>query len=854
MMGKLSKQLFLTALLSVLLPLFSGARDLPAFRTDPRINRGTLPDGIVYYLVSNNDTKSCADFTLVQKNYADTAAARARLTRLGNFRDVSPYRFLTGKGIGYSRSGYVTYRDGSTIFSFRNVPTFDASASDSTLLVLFDIIRESSCPQAIIVSGDIDASRLADRMHVLSMTIPPLPEAPVPAGYEWNPAAGPVCRVFPSGSAETARIKVVISSPRVPAELMNTPQPVVAGMFACELDAILSERIRKAFRGAGIPLGDIDIFHNDSSVKEGDETFTVSLTTAPDAFEDALGALSSVLGGMDDGGAGLEEYRIVRNALISEAVRQDLAVNNVRYTEKCIESYLYGASLASPAEERDFIVGKRLPAERELELFNNFAAALLDPSKGVALECFLPGGKADPGNVRKIFLESWASYSDFPPEEITFHPADTSVLKGSRSGSRVRLKSNSDDPITGGRLLTFSNGMKVIFKKTDARGSFDYGLMVKGGYPNISGLKAGEAGFVKDMFDLRGIAGIPADDFRDMLVSKGITMEAAVSVSDIRVTGSAPSSGLPLLLNVLAALCDGQEADEGDLSYFKACRAVRSASEDMDLKSELADMYSPGYVCADKSVTDSLQSSLPARAEKYFRSQFSRMNDGVLVISGDLDEASLQKTLTKELGAFVCGKASAARSRVKRETRDWWFTKAVSGERAVAVSIIVDKPFSMEGYAAFRLASIVLQREVVKALAECGMYAEFHPEVEFFPSESYTMNIECRPCDAAGLPSSVSFPGSRTALNAVRSAIIRVSSSKVSPEELKACKAQLKSGMSSYYSKTSSRIDAAMTRYSVGRDIVTMYAAGVDSVSQDAVMSFLSAFGEGARMEISVSR
>ena len=65
-----------------------------------------------------------------------------------------------------------------------------------------------------------------------------------------------------------------------------------------------------------------------------------------------------------------------------------------------------------------------------------------------------------------------------------------------------------------------------------------------------------------------------------------------------------------------------------------------------------------------------------------------------------------------------------------------------------------------------------------------------------------------------------------------------------------AYKAALKNTMTSYYSTPTALIEAAMVRYSAGRDIVSLYGSYIDGVRTDAVKSVLTSLNEGARMEV----
>lgn len=823
------------------------AQDLPSFGVDPRIKQGTLPNGVKYYLVNNNTSKGYADFCLVQKNGGYHKVSRSLLSNLENFRGTRPYRFLGSKGVGYGPEGFVSYEEGAAVFSFNDVPTFDPDAADSTLLVIFDMIKAAPCPQAVVISGDIDVNKYTDRMNVLSMTIPPMPWGPAEEQYSWKPADGPLCATSVSGTDGVSEIRIRIASPRTPKEFMNTPQPLVTGILVSEFERILSQRVRNRFREEGVPLGDIDVRYENSSFSSGDEICELSLSTDGESAGEALRIVASVLGGIDSRGVGPEEYLDARNHLFFNTEVAEVSLTNSQYAFRCISAFLYGASLVSLQEMNDFVTKRRLPPEKELELFNSFSSALLDSRKGISLECATPGRAADPETLKDLFIKAW---EDTSGNRYSYSIVDTLRLMDTKSKARLKIKSSVPDPITGGQLWTFSNGMKVIFKKADTKKRFHYGLMIKGGTPSIQGISSGEAGFVSDMFSVLRVADMSPDEFSDMLRTNGISLIPQVNVSDLRITGSAPVSRLPLLLKSLLSLSRDADYSRESYNYYRQCEAVRLRKAGTSASDRLGEMASPDYRYSEIRDPEKLNSTLPSRVEKYLAEQFSRINDGIFVIIGDFEEEALQKTLLKSLGNFNTGRNTQVRARVRRETRQGWYTSSFSGEPCVAISCSVRNPFSMDGYMTFRIASVALRKEIVKALADEGMYAEFDERIEFYPEEEYTMTVKCRPCAIEGLPSVVDEQRLYRTLDAVRAAVNRLSSTEITEPEMLAYKAALKNTMTSYYSTPTALIEAAMVRYSAGRDIVSRYGSYIDGVRTDAVKSVLTSLNDGARMEV----
>ena len=115
---------------------------------DPRITKGSLPNGITYYIVNDESKKGLADFYLLQGSgflnedpyevgFSEIISDMAfRGTR--NFPDNSIERYLKSLGVrpgtGVNSTVYPRY----TEYRINRVPLTDNSAIDSCLLILYD--------------------------------------------------------------------------------------------------------------------------------------------------------------------------------------------------------------------------------------------------------------------------------------------------------------------------------------------------------------------------------------------------------------------------------------------------------------------------------------------------------------------------------------------------------------------------------------------------------------------------------------------------------------------------------------------------------------------------------------------
>ena len=851
------KQAFFIALLLPLLTSSLGAQSLPSIPAASGVVTGTLPNGISYYLVSNPSVKGHADFALVQKGPVREDVARAALTDLPHFQSGSPYQFLAKLGVGYDKFGYIRSTEASTTYFFHDVPVGQAALRDTTLLLLFDISETCPYEQAIVVSGDIDKSVVRERMTVFSMMVTPRERVPEPPAPEWAPSDTPIFRFVRAPRQDEATLTVRYSSPRTPREAMSSAQPLVTELFARELGLIVQDRLGRAFREAGIPLACSGADYRSSAAGPGAEMYSFSAVTGRDDLLRATEAAGAVLGGLDANGASLREFQDARDRFLRSLPS---ATSNPEWVEKCESAFLYGSGITDPDYVREFFTSRNIASQRELELFNSFVSALLDPSRAVTLRYEAPADTLAAGPLTAAFAAGWASAAAAPSaQEDLSARGDTLGLYVPKSKSRVR--STVTEPVTGGEMWTFANGMRVVVKRSTAvKGSFSYGFLLNGGYADVPGLAEGEGGFIGDMLSLCDVGGMTGGSFRKMLESNGVEFNPAVSLTDLRITGSAPSGKLQLLLKSLLTLSRERAVNDDAYSYYRACERLRLSMDrrrQAGIQAVVDSIMCPGYRHTPARHLAGLSDDLPQRSAAYFSEVFSRCSDGVLVLVGDLDPFMLKKVLPKYMGGFVTEGRPSVRPQVDFPFRTGWSTYTVdaedsdigSGEPCITVAESALIPFSLERYFSFRVAVSELQKHLAGVMTGTGMYAEVSGDIDLYPSERMTVHIVCRPSDQSGLPADVLAEDPLRVLGVVRGALADFSASGPSAASVADARTVLLAAAEAQLSAPECLVTAALTRYSAGKDMVTGYKDRAGTVTPASVKEILSALDDGSKVE-----
>lgn len=832
-MMKLRHLILASILLPLALPL--AAQGLPTLGKASEIVTGSLPNGISYYIVANKSMPGFADFALVQPSRPDRTGPRTDLESLPNFSNRKPYRFLADCGVSYGRSGYIQHLRDATVMRFSDVPISESSVYDTTLLMLINLTRSSKYRQALMISGDLNVSAVLERLRVLSITVAPRTVDENAFVYSWTPQDS---AVVTTATGPVGSIRLIYRSPRTDPEMMNTIQPVMSRLLASEFDIILRKRIRTAFTTAGIPLAGCTFRYTGSDQTSGDETFAITVETAPESLDAAILTTAGVLSALDDEGATTEEVSFARSVFSESMARDDdnTRLSNPEYIDKFIAAYLYGSNLASETTLGSIFSNRRLDISRERELLNRYIAATLAPNRNLHVHVrntARPQAEA----VRSLFARGWKDgcsvIADIPSQ------SDTMMFKGSTR--KVKVRTTSLDPYSGCKMWTFTNGMTVFFKKTAEKGSFHYGYMVKGGWTEIPGITAAEAAVVSDVLALERVTTLEGERLSDLLEMNGISFRPEVTMSDVRFTGTAPSGKLTTVLKAMLTVATGTYADnEAYARYLRegALRARRDRYTDAGTRAIMDSTMCPGYAYAAGSIPGAPGADFAERVSKYMLSKGANTQNSTIVLMGDLNETVTQKYLGQLLGGFPKGQQRVSRPRMAYPLRDCWSTTFTPGdwrEKGVTVSLSALWPFNADANMTLRVACAALEQELAKTMADKGYRYSVTAEADLLPSEKITIYVNCQPVQASGLPASVRPALPADALDAVRSTVNRLALKEVSPVLLSRAKASVIGSLEASADNTALQLQNILYRNSLGRDLGSSYQNRVKAVSASAL-------------------
>ena len=776
---------FLTA---CLLPQLLCAQSLPKLKQADEISSGVFENGVEYYFVSNDAQSGSAYFALIQSGKPDVEQTRQALRRLEH---MDPDAFLERTGVPYTEDGFVSYYQNAKVFRFPDVNVRDRMTADSTMLMMLDLMQLSDCSQTIVVCGDIDRDAYRNLFRTLGLTIPTLhhqaysTDAEMEASMVRNDSApGVISLSFRLGSASR--------------ENAGTPVPLVAALFAREFQAIFTERLRRDFTHYDIP------YYLDESGGDYEIHFPV------ESSDQVYWLVQSILGDIGNGGVSLEEFSRAKKISLPDIIGTGLkkGKSNAFYVDRIISAVLTGSNLASEETIRNFFSKRQISDKRELSMFNNFASALL--------------------------AEEFPQIHEYSRKKSVY-PDLSAVLKTSKI-RKESISATTVDPVTGGSLWTWSNGMKVLYKYLPNTENFSYALALRGDATMVEDISAGESAFLSDLLRRSRIAGIRGNEFHEMLRVEGIILEEEVSVRGLRLGGYAPVGQEENVMKALLKFTGERQMDSSAVDYYLRCRRLSDRTRLPSVRSVMDSLLCPDYKFHRSASISSMRADLPQRAEKYFETRFDNLSDGILIIIGGIPEARVTELLSETIGGFRTSKSYAARNRAVYQLSSGLHSLSTRGDDlSVNLAATALIPVTMDNWLIFQLALKTVQHYFSKEMARLGMYVEVDGSFDVRPEERFAIYLSCRPCLQDGLPEGVSSTDPADALKKVREEFSRIRFITLSPEELKTYKDVIMGEMSSQLKSPEGMMMYALLRYSEGKDICSGYTDRLKTIEIDDV-------------------
>lgn len=662
---------------------------LPELKADGAIVRGKLENGVRYALWPDATFKGCFTISLMRK---DSLCFQEKFN-------------AARKSIAIDSVLYRAFTD--TREAIVRQP--EQSGSDNTV---------------ILVVGDFKKDDILARLQHLSVVLPSHQSSWKRADREaWEDKA-PALTVRKTDAGH-ALISYALYSRAIDEKWGATIIPTVAERSWLLLERIAKRRLELALESGNIAYGGIRSRYRAARGVESHDVFSLEVAVEEEQAALAAAHLCRVLEDLRSGQVQENEVEAAaKQYLFARFDRQLRPLSLQARTLRLFYSYLYPCDLASEQEKTRFFTAKKYNATDDKKRFDRFASRMIRvPAEGMALD----GGKA-------FAIGSVASAGG---PALNFQ--DTSAFAGAIRPCKV-LRSVAEGT-TGGSMIFFENGTRVIYKKKACEGRFYFSYIFDGGTSRLT--DPGGVAWTEDIFYAGRINGYSVKDFISLLAAGGIDLQFSASYSAITLSGSCPEKNLSSLLKALIALTGHFRVPEENLDYRVRCAGIPFYQDENErARREVSGLLHPEFAWnPDKGAAGATADNL-REVSGLLRESFRSSQNATLFLQGNLAERRLIRKLRRFMDQFPTDGRSLRRNyatmlTVSGTTR----VGDIGDDKAMLITSSFNYGTGLDQQLTKEIALTLVQDRLRDHLAGIGVRCRISDQVIFQPVENVELSI-----------------------------------------------------------------------------------------------------------------
>lgn len=819
------KAVSLSLALLLLVSYVAPAQNLPALPQDSKITKGSFPNGVNYYIASSDRTASTAGFALVIKNKADSLTAPVGTA---DILDSPSHRmkgntlrdFLARNDIASDGKGYVVTSSDAIKIVLPEVQIPGGAALDSLLLIVTDLtdrvlsmqtlageklFSNSDC--AIIVAGDVNAKTVVEDLGAMQLMIPES-SAPVKAAARPNEV-----EVDPQYVDTPEGLTVTYSFDRIPDNLMGTIQYAMIRKMVGQMTAVLRDKMTRIAEADGTPVPRLSVKYVSSGDSPSEERLSFHVRSDSSDSTGAKAALMKGLYEISEGAISKDEAVLSSKTYLRSLQRRSESGSrsNDEYISLCTSSFLYGTPLSSYDQLLSFNTARPINDTLEMKVLRRFSSAMT--AKDTVLRSYIASRESADSVGKSAGTAASASMTGRFSTMLDVNLNDTLLLPSSADRKKFSAKVKPE-PLSGGEIWTFSNGVKVIYKQMPTNGKMYWNVSLNGGYGMIPSVDDRKAELIPDLLKTKmRISGIPMDKFRYIAQYQDVRIYPEIDFSVMSIVGESSSSSIDLFMKSLLGIVNDSSFD-------------LTAVEDSTFASSIRD---------------------------YMDSRFSRMNDGVIVVVGSEEPDGLRNRILPYIKAMRTSVIIPPR-RIPRESDVRRSSTVVKTDfDCMVTDMYADISLTAENYYASALAGMIVQKRLKSLISDTGMNVEMYWKFSVRPSDCFRIKFYIERSDIPeGVVTSCGEADSvriAECYDAARKFFDSFPEINPSDSELSAFKKVLINNHKRMRNSPSYWRDAIIRRYVDAKDFETKAEDKINAVTAAKVHDILNQMALGARIE-----
>ena len=510
--------------------------------------------------------------------------------------------------------------------------------------------------QGLIIVGDVDVDAIEKRIKEMYADIKaPVNPAPRPL-FEIADNEEPIVAMATDPEETSYTVNIYYKQDATPDSLKGN-LGYWMGQFALGLISEMQiNRLQELTQKANPPFVYGYSYYSSYYISPTKDAWTsMAMAKDMDGIDEALTAIVTENKRMQQYGFTASEYERAKADYLKRLESQYNERNNTensRYVNQCLENFL--ANEPMMGIETEYMLCQQLAPNLPVEAINAFAKELItDNNLVITVTAPQKDGEKLPTKEEILKIYDAAQKADVEPyeEEVFDGPM---VQKMPKAG---KIKSEKAYPAFDAKVLTLSNGMKVIYKQTTFKedeirftASSEGGLSVLPQDDNITLQSLGE------LITIGGVGNFSATDLPKVLAGKKVNVTPYISTYDEGMSGNCSPKDLETMMQLIylyfTAPRSDEEAFQSHIQRSKAALENAELNPMITFSDSLIKVMYNNHPLRIRTKAADLDKIDYKKAMEMYKDRFSDPNNFTFYFVGNIDADQFKPMVEKYLASL----------------------------------------------------------------------------------------------------------------------------------------------------------------------------------------------------------
>jgi zinc protease len=510
--------------------------------------------------------------------------------------------------------------------------------------------------QGIIIVGDIDVDAIEARIHEMFADIKaPVNPAPRPQ-FMIEDNEEPIVAIASDPEQTTYEINIYYKTEATPDSLKNNMQYWMGEYVLSIISSMEMNRLQDITKKANPPFVYGYSYYSNYYIAPTEDAWC-SMAMAKDAagIDEAITTLVTENKRMAQFGFTASEYERAKADFMKRIENQYNERNNTenrRYVNECLSNFLRNEPMMGI--ETEYAMYQQIVPNIPIEVVNMFAQQLIhDDNLVITVTAPRKDGETLPTVEEILKVYETANATEVQPyEEETFDGPMVENL-----GKPGKIKKAQALPEFDATVLTLSNGMKVIYKKTTFKeDEIRFTAHSDGGLSVIKDNDYITMQELSGLIKIGGVGNFSATDLPKVLAGKRVSVNPFIDTYSEGMNGSCSPKDLETMMQLIYLYFTAPRADEEAFQSY--AQRTKAALENQELNpmvtfsdSLIMVLYN-NHPLAMRTKAENIDKIDYAKAMKMNKDRFKDPNNFTFYFVGNIDEDTFKPLVETYLGSL----------------------------------------------------------------------------------------------------------------------------------------------------------------------------------------------------------